>query len=145
MIPESEKNGNLPPGIFEATIEEVEDRFSINFQRKKLFGLLLEVLAIFRNCGCPEVYLDGSYITNKDEPEDYDLCYEPTGINATSEFYEFLKNKDRRKERYGGDIFPRMPEPPYHYDHVVHWQIDGRNDDAAKGILKILLRSETAL
>ncbi len=145
MIPESDKNGNLPPGIFEATIEEVEERFSINFQRKKLFGLLLEVLAIFRNCGCPEVYLDGSYITNKDEPEDYDLCYEPTGINATDEFFEFLKSKDRRKERYGGDIFPRMPEPPYHYDHVVHWQIDGRNDDAAKGILKILLRSETAL
>lgn len=143
MIPDFDTNGNLPPGIHEATIDEVRNRFSTNAPRNRLFILLLEVLSIFRDCGCPEVYLDGSYVTAKVEPADYDLCYEPTGIKATPNFYEFLTSKDTRKERYGGDIFPRMPVPPFHFDHVEHWQTDGRNNDVAKGILKIKLQNET--
>lgn len=142
MIPDFDNNGNLPPGIHTATIKEVAARFATNSHRGKLFNLLLEVLMILQRCNCPEVHLNGSYITTKEEPEDYDLCFESTGIEPTPELYDFLAQKEEaRKKRYGGDIFVRMPEPPYYYDHVTQWQTDGRNDDLAKGILRINLQN----
>lgn len=138
MILEFDQNGNLPPGIHVATIQEVEARFTNNIQRKRLFQALLKVLGILRGCNCPEVYLNGSFITTKSEPEDYDLCYEPTGINGTEEFKQFLETRETRKKEYLGDIFPRMPQPPYETDHVEDWQI-GR-DGEVKGIIRIILR-----
>ncbi len=142
VIPNFDENGNLPPGIHDATIEEVQQRYSYNKKRVTLFTALLEVVEILRGCACPEIHLDGSFITAKEQPGDYDLCYESTGITPTQEFYEFLKNRETRKERYMGDIFARMPQPPYYFDHVQHWQTDSREDDIAKGIIRIRLEPE---
>lgn len=98
MIPDFDKNGNLPPGIHETTIQEVELHFANNMHRKRLFEGLLKVLKILGNCGCPEVYLNGSSITLKNEPNDYDLCYEPTGIKDRAEFKQFLETRDVRRK-----------------------------------------------
>lgn len=49
----------------------------------------------------PEVFLDGSFITQKEQPNDYDLCYEPTGVLATERFGEFLRGRPTNKEFYG--------------------------------------------
>ena len=138
VIPDFDKNGNLPPGIHEATIQEVEAHFAHNMHRKRLFEGLLKVLKILEGCGCPEVYLNGSFITLKSEPKDYDLCYEPTGIKGTEAFKQFLETRDERKEKYFGDIFPRLPQPPYEMDHVEDWQTD--RDGEIKGIVRIILR-----
>jgi len=140
VIPKPTDTGLLPPGIHDASIEEVADRYTYNEKRARLFAGLIEVVAILRGCNCPELFLNGSFITSKQEPGDYDLCYEPTGVIPTPEFYEFLKNRDTTKERYLGDIFVRMPQPPFYYDHVEHWQTDTREDDVEKGILRIRLR-----
>jgi hypothetical protein len=143
VIPDFDTNGNLPPGVHKASLAEVEHRFAHNATRKALFVGLARVVAILSEAKCPEVHLDGSYITTKEEPDDYDLCFEPTGLKATEELRKFLSNKEGRKTEYLGDIFVRMPEPPYYVDHVTHWQKDGRNDDIIKGILKIELRTES--
>ncbi|HEY9793186.1 MAG TPA: hypothetical protein V6D22_22485 [Candidatus Obscuribacterales bacterium] len=141
-IPGFDSNGNLPPGIHDATIEQIKARFARNAHRNRLFSGLVEVLEILRDCNCLEVYLNGSFITEKEMPGDYDLCYEPLGIQATAEFRRFLENKETRKERYLGDIFVRMPEPPFCIDHVADWQTDTRQDDVGKGIIRIRLRSD---
>ncbi|MBU6454510.1 MAG: hypothetical protein KGS72_22265 [Cyanobacteria bacterium REEB67] len=84
-----------------------------------------------------------SFITEKEQPGDYDLCYEPTGIKPTEALREFLTNRENRKSEYLGDIFARLPEPPYHVDYVEDWQKDTRqDDDIIKGILKIDLGAE---
>jgi hypothetical protein len=138
VVPKFDRNGNLPPGVHDATIAEIEKLFATNAQRAMLFEGLVKVLDLLRGCNCKEVYLDGSFITDKSEPNDYDLCYEPTGINPTKAFKNFLLARDRRKERYLGDIFARMPQPPYELDHVEHWQTD--QDGNIKGIIRIKLR-----
>jgi len=138
VIPDFDKNGNLSPGIHEATIQEIKAYFANNMHRKKLFEKLLKVLKILGDCSCTEVYLNGSFITLKSEPRDYDLCYEPTGIKGTDEFKQFLKTRDLRKEKYLGDIFPRLPQPTYEIDHVEDWQTD--RDGEIKGIIRIILR-----
>lgn len=121
---------------------DVQTRFAYNRKRRKLFQALEKVISILRECQCPEVFLDGSFITKKEEPGDYDLCYEPTGIVATDNLRTFFITRETRKEEYLGDIFVRMPQPPYFVDYVESWQTDKRQDDVRKGILRIDLRLE---
>lgn len=142
VIPEFDEKGNLPEGVHDATVEEVRARFAYNPTRQKLFDAFLEVLEILQSCKSPEVHLDGSFITTKEEPSDYDMCWESTGVEPTDELREFLELREQRKERYLGDIFLRIPQPPYFYDHVEHWQSDSRQDDVVKGIIRINLGGE---
>ena len=139
MLPDFDSLGNMPPGIHDTTLAEVEARFAYNKERRVLFSALKKVVSILTECKCPEVFLDGSFITTEADPADYDLCYEPTGIIATDRLQSFLSSSDTRKEEYLGDIFVRLPQPPYFIDHVENWQTDTRQDDARKGVLRIVL------
>jgi hypothetical protein len=130
----------MPPGIHTVTLAEVEDKFAYNAKRKALFAGLNRVVSILSEANCPEVFLDGSYITTKEKPDDYDLCFEPTGLQRTEGLRALLAAKENRKIEYLGDIFARLPEPPFYLDYVTNWQKDGRNDDVIKGILRIKLR-----
>lgn len=87
---------------------------------------------------CSKIYLNGSFITSKPEPNDYDLVWEPTGILPTKELKEFLHQREYRKEKHLGDIIVRYPEPPFHFDHFLQWQID--KDGNAKGIIRIVVK-----
>ncbi len=136
MIPLFNNDGNLPPGIHEAGIEEIGERFAYNSQRRRLFSKLLKVVSILKGCGCKEVYLNGSFIANEPFPNDYDLCWEPTGIVPTPELKVFLKDVRDRKKRYLGDIFVRLPQAPFYVDHVIAWQRD--RDGNHKGLIKIV-------
>ena len=59
MIPEWLLNGDLPPGVHSATWSELDRRL----------GLLTET-------GCRLVYLDGSFVTTKMRPGDFDACWD---------------------------------------------------------------------
>lgn len=144
MIPNYDKHGNLPPGIWDATIEEARDRFANKSARRALlFEALGEVLKILSNANCTEIYLNGSFITDTEEPGDYDLCYDPTGMKATDRWREFLKlTMDERKKRHLGDIFINWPQPPFFTSHVDLWQTD--RDNNLKGIIRIKLEKETS-
>jgi hypothetical protein len=138
MLPEFDTCGNLPPGIWTATIGEVEVRYASNIQRQKLFQAFKEVLEILRAANCPEVYLNGSFICKSEEPGDYDMCYEWRGMQPTDEFHTLLKGTpDERKKKHLGDIFIRMSVPPYLEDYVESWQAD--RDHNVKGIIRIEL------
>lgn len=137
MIPTFDANGNLPPGIHLARANEIRKRFAYNSERQRLFKGLLKVLTILQNCECQDVYLNGSFITDEPFPNDYDLCWEPTGVLPTPELESFLKLKNERKSKYYGDIFVRLPQPPFYFDHVTEWQKD--RDGTPKGLIKIPL------
>lgn len=136
MIPEFDPNGNLPVGTHDATLAEIKARFAYNDRRRQLFEAMEKVVLIFRSAKCPEMFLDGSYITSKLEPGGYDFCWEPTGIIPTEDLRGLFREKAERKKIYLGDIFPRLPQPPYFPDHVIEWQTD--RDDNPKGIIRIV-------
>jgi hypothetical protein len=139
MIPAFDKNENLPPGLYTCKLAEIEARFAINEHRRSLFNKLIKVIEILKTANCSEVYLDGSFITAKTHPNDFDLCYETTGLQPTKSFKPLLTlDIETRQAAYGGDIFPRMPEPPFRSDHVRLWQTDKNGD--AKGIIRTVLR-----
>lgn len=141
VIPEFDEMGNLPPGVHNATLEEVQIRFAITSHRQSLFEALSKVIDILRNANCSEVYLNGSYITHKAEPGDYDLVYEPAGMAETDDWGALLRlEMDERKKLHYGDIFIHMPSPPAFMNYITFWQTD--RDDNPKGIIRIELRRE---
>ncbi len=116
----------------------MDNRFATNEQRTRLFIAFQRVVAILREAKCPEVHLDGSFITSEEHPNDYDMCYEWRGMEPTDELRRLLiGSPDARKETHLGDIFIRMPRPPFFDDYVRLWQTD--REDNRKGVILIPL------
>jgi hypothetical protein len=83
MIPPVEPNGNLPPGIHWATWEEIYNRFGTNDHRRKLLTGLKKALRALKKASVSTAYLNGSFVTAKDEPNDYDVTWEMSDFDVT--------------------------------------------------------------
>ena len=75
MIPQRRPDGTLPPGIYQATMGELLAEYPpINEQRQILNDSLRRAVEELRKLEPSlEIYVDGSYITSKAEPNDVDL------------------------------------------------------------------------
>ncbi len=140
MIPSFNEHGNLPPGIYPATLDEIEKRFVYNNHRQALFEGLSTLIDELRQANCQRLYLNGSFIANKELPNDYDACWEVESINQSID--PLLLNPFRQlteiKIKYKGDVFSRIPELLKGIDHLEVFQRD--IDANAKGIIAIDLR-----
>jgi hypothetical protein len=109
MIPPFQLNGHLPDGIHNATWSELLERFGWNQRRQSLLAGLERALNDLRDAGCRRVYLNGSFVTSKDEPGDFDACWDPTGVDfdrIEPTLLEFDDARAAQKLRYGGELFP---------------------------------------
>lgn len=135
------KNGNLPPGMHRASLDEVRRRFAITPHRLELFEGLKRLAIHLKDAGCQTLYLDGSFVTNKEQPGDYDAIWDPVGVTNKIDLDLLSRNKiEERKKKYLGDVFVHIPELNG-FPHLEHFQKD-RDDDSAKGIIKVDLRQE---
>jgi hypothetical protein len=143
MIPPFDSSGALPPGIHDGDWREVVDRFGYNTQRQWLLQGLRRALLVLHAAGCTTVYLDGSFVTSKDAPRDYDLCWSAAGVDPVRldpVLLTFADGRRAMKAKYLGDLFPadgaelRSGKP-----FVDFFQID-KDTGAAKGIVLIDLR-----
>lgn len=56
-----------------------------------------------------KIYIDGSFVTVKREPGDYDSCWDIEGVNVEavdSTYLDFSKGRNLHKRRYFGEFFP---------------------------------------
>lgn len=109
MIPEFDERGNLPPGIHHATWTEIVTRYATSTHRRDLLDGLLDALRSLKAAGCSTAYLDGSFVTAKANPDDFDACWEAADVvpsRLDSELKEFSNDRAAQKARYGGEIFP---------------------------------------
>src|SRR5919109_4373198 len=82
MIPPFEPStGLLPAGVHEATWEELVARFGWTPHRLALLAGLKAALDALRVAGCRRVYIDGSFVTAKEAPGDFDGCWEMPGVD----------------------------------------------------------------
>jgi hypothetical protein len=81
MIPEWLINGDLPPGVHFATWRDVEDRLSFNPRRQRLLAGFRQACQELRKAGCRLVYLDGSFVTRKEHPGDFDACWDVQNVD----------------------------------------------------------------
>ncbi|MCE5181517.1 MAG: hypothetical protein LLG15_06945 [Betaproteobacteria bacterium] len=62
-----------------------------------------------RVAGCQRVFLDGSFVTTKALPGDYDLCWSITAVNhllLDPVLLDFSNGRQAMKTKYHGDLFP---------------------------------------
>jgi hypothetical protein len=142
MIPAFTSQGWLPPGIHEANWDEILVRFAHNAHRKRLFVGLRKALLDLAFAGCKTVYLDGSYITSKEKPGDFDACWDDDSIDwdALDEtLLSFANARASQKAKYGGELFPMCWQAdPWGNSFLEFFQID-KNTGNAKGIIKLSL------
>jgi Family of unknown function (DUF6932) len=109
VIPSFDQRGNLPPGIHQATWDEIVERYAINERRGQLLDGLRTAIDSLRIAGCSRVYLDGSFITDKELPGDFDACWEASGVDPDlldPVLLNFSHRRAAQKARYGGELFP---------------------------------------
>ena len=58
-------------------------RFGWNNRRRFLLRGMYRALTNLRAAGCVAAVIDGSFVTNKEEPGDYDLAFDPAGMNGS--------------------------------------------------------------
>ena len=128
----------LPPGVHDATLEEVESRFATSERRKRLFSGFREGVMALRKAGCRKIFLDGSFVTEKTNPGDFDVCWENIGIDDTkldTIFIDFNRRKEQ-KERFHGEFFPSHLPADGKHPFLDFFQID-KDTEKAKGIICI--------
>jgi hypothetical protein len=146
VIPEFEpKTGHLPPGIHEASWDEIAALFGYTAHRRHLLEGLRKVLLALKEAGCRRVYIDGSFVTAKEHPADFDGCWEVQGVDVdvlshrAPALLSFRERRKAQKEAYGGEMFlAHMPADPFGTRFVDFFQQD--RDGNAKGIIAIDLR-----
>lgn len=120
MILQFNDSGMLPEGIHWADLTEVQSRFGGNPHRGRLLSGLERALKALQLAGCSRVYLDGSFVTAKDFPGDYDACWDMKGVNSAAldpVFSEFDNKRIAQKVKFFGEFFPAhlqvAPASPY--------------------------------
>ena len=61
------------------------------------------------NAGCRVVYINGSFVTSKEFPNDYDACWEEDGVDPTTldpVLLTFDPGRATQKAKYMGELFP---------------------------------------
>lgn len=82
--------------------------FATNTWRRELFGGLVLACGKLRLAGCLTIYLDGSFVTEKPEPGDFDACWDPTGVDLAKLdplFLEFANGRAAQKAAFKGEFF----------------------------------------
>ncbi len=120
--------------------QEFSARFGTTTWRKELLRGLRLALDALKKAGCKVVYIDGSFVSNKPNPGDYDACWDPQGVDPSlldAVLLTFDSGRASQKAKYRGELFiawqsaDRMGTAFFEF-----FQID-KDTGATKGIVAI--------
>jgi hypothetical protein len=113
MIPQFTDEGLLPPGVRETDLQELKEKMGWSRKRRELLEGLEEALELLASWGVVRVYLDGSFVTDKDLLNDIDGCYDLAEDVSAEDlgrlapiFPPSPSNRAEAKRRFGVDYFP---------------------------------------
>ena len=119
-----------------------------NPRRRRQFSGLTAALEQLARAGCRRAFLNGSFVTTKPNPGDYDACWDPTGVDHTAldpVLLTFTDGRAAQKRKYLGELFPStIPANLAGTVFVEFFQVD-RFTGQAKGILEIDLAADALL
>jgi hypothetical protein len=101
--------GYLRQGVHKTTWDEVGPRFGRNSHRSRLIAGLLAALQNLAGAGCRIILLDGSFVTEKELPEDYDGAWDIGGVDPAlldPVLLDFRNGRAAMKSKYLGELFP---------------------------------------
>ena len=114
MIPPFDTNtGRLPEGVHEASWDEIVQRFGWNQRRRRLLDGLAEAIELLAEAGCRRLWLNRSFVTAKDEPGDFDACWDTSSVDLDvidPVLLDLSSGRAEQKRRFGGELFPNIIE-----------------------------------
>ena len=134
--------GYLPPGLHLAPWPEIPPVFGTNSHRAGLVNGLLLALINLAGAGCRTVLLDGSFVSMKPLPQDYDAAWEPHGVDPNRldpVLLDFNNGRAAMKTKYGGEFFPASSNAAAGVLYRDFFQKD--RNGVPKGVLQIDLGS----
>lgn len=145
MIPPFDSKGKLPSGIHWATWDELAQRFGQSVYRRRLLAGLHAGLASLKRAGCATAYLDGSFVTDKAFPSDFDACWDVSGVNPAlldPILLVFDAGRAAQKAKYRGEFFPASARATaIGTAYLDFFQIDKETGDP-KGVIALDLRGQ---
>lgn len=103
--------GRLPEGEHEAGWDEVVERFGWTARRRQLLDGLADAIDALTAAGCRTLWLNGSFVTAKDEPADFDACWDTDGVDfdvIDPVLLDLSAGRTAQKARFGGELFPNV-------------------------------------
>lgn len=129
----------LPHGIHAASLVEIEAKFTTTSHRKWLFDGFCRGVTNLQQAGCSVIYLDGSFVTAKNHPDDFDAVWDPAGVDPYKldpVLLDFDNKRAAQKAKYGGELFILTQQAIHGVSYLDFFQID-RYSSQSKGILSI--------
>jgi hypothetical protein len=142
MIPSFKDDGQLPPEIHDASWDEFCERYATTPHRQALVDGLRLLIEHLKIVGCLAVYVDGSFVTAKERPNDYDACWNTERVKIERVDPVLLsfseEGKAKMQKKYRGDIRPQDCSPvESEATYLQFFRID-RNGNP-KGIVRLKL------
>jgi hypothetical protein len=98
----------LPPGVHWGTLDEVRQQFGGSGRRAWLMEGVIAVSHALKRAGCTRMYLNGSFVTEKENPDDFDGCWDPAGVKVDlldPVLLDFSNGRAAQKLKYRGEMF----------------------------------------
>lgn len=146
-IPNFSDYGFLPNAVHDCSLEEVESifgRFQGTDRRINLTKKLKDYVRELKQCKIGvELIIDGSYVTQKDDPSDIDLILVlPESFDnsaAVSPFERNLLSNRAVKRMYGFDVFTVIKGTNLYTSRINFFQQVKENPGLQKGLLRVIL------
>lgn len=142
MIPPFRADGYLPEGLFLAPVAEVTFRFgSATRSRRRLVLRVRRWIDLARSVGASRLLIDGSFVTNKSEPNDVDAV-----VMLPRDYLEQIEQEGEPALELQEMLLTRRPEELFAAEDDLDWnewieffsrtrEADGRR----KGLVEIKL------
>ncbi len=146
LIPSFNEDGFLPSGIHWTDWPEFMQRFGLTTHRKQLVQGLIQSSQKLASAGCRIIYIDGSFVTSKEHPGDFDACWDLNHVdvdNLDPIFFDFADRRASQKAQFFGEWFPAdLPNGNSGLTFLEFFQID-KATGKPKGIIAIALAKGT--
>ena len=99
---------------------------------------LKAAMVSLRDAGCITVYVDGSFVTAKEAPGDFDACWEEEGVDPIildPVLLTFDAGRATQKAKYMGELFPASTNED-RFSFLEFFQTD-KETGRRKGIVAI--------
>lgn len=145
MLPDFNSDGDLPPGVYQITLEEAVSRFGNGHpQRHEMTRRLSRIHQLAQETEAVQHFLVfGSYVTEKAAPNDIDIVLimqDNFRVEACPEETKPLFDHEQADRGLGASIFwirPSLLILETLNDFIAHWQV--KRDQARRGIVEIVL------
>lgn len=145
-IPQFDENGLLPNGVHDCTVNDIQVALTWNQHRLSLFQQFSDFLENeLRPLFDSPVYFDGSFVTNKDEPDDTDIVLDLSNVSDAEKWIGIqfmMSNQSRLKDEYRVHFWVNLPGGNdfaafFQYVGVKTAKLKGLDPFHQKGILRL--------